>query len=106
MRTPANMSSAKTKPLSKEISGLACVAGKPLLAGFQEFLRPIVIKALGNPLTPAQRGDRLLTTQSLQHNADLLLRAILLAGYTTDVLDDLLRRRFPCSGFLSHLRSF
>src|SRR5690606_29238111 len=85
--------------------GTCCVAGKPLLAGFQEFLRPVVIKALGNPLAPTQRGDRFLSTQSLQNDADLLFSTILLAGCTTNVLDDLLRRRFPCPGFLSHLRS-
>lgn len=42
------------------------VTGKPLLAGLQEFLRPIVIQALDDPFAPAQRGDRLLATQSFQ----------------------------------------
>lgn len=36
----------------------------------------------------------------------LLLGRILLAGCAADVFDDLLCRRFPGSGFLSHLRSF
>src|SRR5690606_13183923 len=44
--------------------------------------------------------------QSLQHDADLLLRPILLAGRAADVFDHLLCRRFPGSRFLSHLRSF
>src|SRR5690606_32756403 len=82
------------------------IPGKPLLAGFQEFLRPGVIKALRDPLAPAQRRDRLFAAQALQHDADLLLGRILLAGCAADVFDDLLCRRFPGSGFLSHLRSF
>jgi len=36
------------------------VAGQSLLAGFEELLRPGVIKTLGDPLTPAQLGDRVL----------------------------------------------
>ena len=37
------------------------IAGKPLLAGFQELLRPVVIQALSDAFAAAQRGDRLLT---------------------------------------------
>src|SRR5271169_268736 len=36
------------------------VPGQPALAGFQELLRPAVIKALGNAFAPAQLGDRML----------------------------------------------
>ena len=36
------------------------VARKPALASFQELLRPAVVEALGNPLPPAQLGDRRL----------------------------------------------
>ena len=81
------------------------VAGQPLLAGLEELFRPIVIEALGNALTPAQRGNALLATQAFQHDADLLLRRILFAGGAADVLDDLLCRLFLCPGFPSHLRS-
>ena len=54
----------------------------------------------------AQRGNRFLAAQALQNDADLFLGPILLAGRAADVFDDLLRWRFPGSGFLSHLRSF
>ena len=54
--------------------GLTCrVAGQPLLASFEEVLRPLVVQALGNPLAAAQLGDRILATQALQHDADFLL---------------------------------
>ena len=46
-----------------------------------------------------------LTAQTIQHDADFLLRGILLAGHPADVLDKPLRRRFSGSGFLSHLHS-
>jgi hypothetical protein len=63
------------------------VAGQPLLAGFEELLRPVVIEALGNAFAPAQRGNAVLATQAFQHDADLLFRRILLAGRAADVLD-------------------
>jgi hypothetical protein len=92
------------------IKGQFCA---PIDTGFQEFLRPVVIQALGDPLAPAKRRDRFLAAQAFQHDADLLLGRILLAGRRADVLDDLFRRRFPYPGFrwcgpsvLSHLRSF
>src|SRR4029077_17764415 len=83
-----------------------CITSQPLLAGFEEFLRPVVVKALGDPFTSAQRGDRLLAAQTFQQDADLLLRSILLARRAPDVLDNGLCRRFLCPGFLAHLRSF
>jgi hypothetical protein len=33
--------------------GTRRVAGQPFLAGFEEFLRPVVIEALGDPFAPA-----------------------------------------------------
>src|SRR6188472_3058713 len=48
------------------------IAGKPLLAGFQELLRPVGIKALSDAFAAAQRGDRLLTAYAFQYDADLL----------------------------------
>ncbi len=38
------------------------LAGKPFLAGFQELLRPFVIKALGDALAAAKLGNRVFTT--------------------------------------------
>src|SRR5687768_16317189 len=64
--------------------GARRVAGEPLLASFEEFLRPVVVQALGDPA--AQRGNRLLAAQALEHDADLLFSRILLAGRSADVL--------------------
>ena len=50
-------------------------------------------------------STRTAMSQTIQHDADFLLRGILLAGYPADVLDKPLRRRFSGSGFLSHLHS-
>jgi hypothetical protein len=56
------------------------ITGKPPLASFQKLLRPFIIDALGNAFTAAQLGDALLTTQSIQHNADLFFSRVLFAG--------------------------
>ena len=48
------------------------VAGKTLLADLKEFLRPVIIQALGNTLATARRRDAFLTAQSFKDNADLL----------------------------------
>jgi len=82
------------------------VARQPLLARFEELLRPVVVKALGNPLAPAKRGDRLLAAQTVKNDSDLLLRPILLACHPPDVLDHPISRPLRHSGLLSHLRSF
>src|SRR6185312_3369555 len=50
--------------------------------------------------------NRFFASQTVQHDADLLLRAILLAGDPANVLDHLLRRRLCRFHFLSHRRSF
>src|SRR6476661_6367956 len=55
------------------------VARKAPLASLQELLRPGVIQALGDAFTPAQLRDAVLATQTVQHDADLLLGRILLA---------------------------
>jgi hypothetical protein len=41
--------------------GTCRVTRQPLLASFEEFLRPVVIQALSDAFAAAQRGDRLLT---------------------------------------------
>jgi hypothetical protein len=86
--------------------GAGGIAGQSLLASFQEFLRPIAIQALDDSFAQTQHGDRFFAPQAFQHDEDLLLRPILLAGCAADVLDGLFRMRFPCPGSLSHLRSF
>jgi hypothetical protein len=48
-------------PRAGRLSGR--IPRKALLARFEEFLRPAVIQALGNPFTAAQRGDALLAAQ-------------------------------------------
>jgi hypothetical protein len=50
------------------------VACQPPLAGFQAFLRPGVVEALGDPLFAAQLGDAVLAAKAIQHNPDLVFR--------------------------------
>ena len=50
-------------------------------------------------------GFAALAAQAIQHDADLLLRRILLPGRPADVLHDPLRWRFSAYGFVSHLHS-
>ena len=58
---------------------------KPLLAGFQELLRPAVVEALGDPFPTAQLGDAVLAAQAREHNPDLLFSRILLARLAPDI---------------------
>jgi hypothetical protein len=81
------------------------ISGQTPLAGLQELLRPVVIKALGDALTPTQLCNTVFATKPVQHNADLLLRRILLARGAPNVLHDPLGRRLLALGFLSHLHS-
>jgi len=81
------------------------IPGQPSLAGFQKLLRPVVIQALGDALSPTQLRDAVLATKSVQHDADLLFRRILLARGPPNVLHDPLGRRLLALGFLSHLHS-
>ena len=84
----------------RAVVGLAGdVPGEPFFAGLQEILRPLVIEALGNPFLPAQLRNAFFAAQTVQHNADLLLGAILLTGLTFDVFDDALAGCLSC---LSH----
>ena len=50
------------------------VARQPALAGFQELLRPAVIKTLGDAFPAAQLGNARLAPKPVQHNPDLLFR--------------------------------
>ena len=53
--------------------GRSCrVACQPTFAGFEELLRPAVIKPLGDTFPAAQLGNARLATQAVQDNADLL----------------------------------
>src|SRR6266851_887306 len=89
----------------RHLAGRRCtrrVARQPTLAGFEELLRPAVIKPLGDTLPTAQLGNAGLAPQAVQNNADLLFRRILLAGRSPDALHKTLRRRVGRGGFLSH----
>src|SRR6056297_26349 len=81
------------------------VTGQALLARLEELLRSTVIQARRDTLAPAKLGNALFAPQALEHDADLLLGRVLLAGTPADVLHDLLSRRLLCSVFLSHLHS-
>src|SRR5260370_13451987 len=80
------------------------IAGKPPLAGLKELLGPTVVKALGNPLAPAQFRNAVLAAQAVQYDADLLLGRILLPRRPADLSHDPLGRHLARLGFLSHLR--
>src|ERR1700687_2863475 len=78
---------------------------KASFSSLQELFRPSVIKALGNAFTPAKFCNAVLAAQTVQHDADLLLRRILLARCSANVLHDPPGGRFGGSGFLAHLHS-
>lgn len=49
------------------------VAGEATLASFEELLRPAVMEALGDPLAPAQFGDRVFAPKTGHDDPDLIL---------------------------------
>ena len=56
------------------VCGPRGVPSQTLLPGFHEVLRPLVINALGYPLSATQLGNAVLTTQAIQNDPDLLFR--------------------------------
>ena len=76
-----------------------CITGQPLLASLEEFLRPAVIQALGDPFLAAKLSNAVLATKARQNNPDLLLRRMQLARRTPDIFNDLLGRRLRRHGF-------
>jgi hypothetical protein len=57
------------------VCGTRRVAGKPLLSGFHEILRPLVVlDALRYPLTTAELNDAVFPSQAIQHDPDLIFR--------------------------------
>src|SRR5450631_65581 len=73
--------------------GRSCrVARQPTLAGFEELLRPTVIKTLGDTLPTAQLGNAGFAPKAVQDNPDLLFSRILLARRPADVLHKTLGR--------------
>ena len=65
---------------------------QPLLAGFEELLS---IQALGNALAPSQRRGRLLSAQSVQHDADILS-----SSYSLRVIRRMSLMTFSADGFI------
>jgi hypothetical protein len=63
------------------------IASQALLAGFAP------IKILDNAVWSEQLGNAVFASQSIQNNADFLLRTVLLARLAFDVTNDLLGRR-------------
>ena len=61
------------------------IAGQTLLARLHEVLGPLVVQTLGNAFAPTQLGDAVFAAQSVQYNADLFLRAVLLTRIAFDV---------------------
>ncbi len=74
----------------RRTGGVPC---EPLLASFEEFLRPAIIQAFGDPLTAADRGDAVFATQAFQDGPDFVLGRMMLARRAADVFDCLLDRR-------------
>ena len=72
------------------------IAGQTLFASLHEVLGPLVIQTLRNAFSSAQLGNAVLATQSIQNNANFLLRTVLLTRLALDVTSDLFGRR--CSG--------
>ena len=64
------------------------ITRQPTLAGFQELLRPAVIKSLGDAFSPAQLGNAGLVPKPVQNNADLLLGRMMPPGRTADALHE------------------
>src|ERR1700691_1379118 len=69
--------------------GSRCGTRQTAFAGLQEFLGPAVVHRGGNAFAAAQFGDVLLAAESLQYDADLIFRRILLASLSPDVLSAL-----------------
>ena len=85
---------------SPEDAGRAVSPERPLLAGFQELLRPAVVEALGDPTSRRHSSaDAVLAAQAREHNPDLLLGRILLARLTPDVAYRRLGAVFQTYGF-------
>lgn len=67
--------------------GLGGVARQAALAGSREFLAPGVVQPLGGALAAAQRGDAARAAPAFQHDPDLLLGRMRLAGPAPHVAD-------------------
>src|SRR5665213_457158 len=82
------------------------VPRQPTLASFEELLRPDVIEALSNALTPAQFCDAVVSAQPVQHNPDLVFRREVPPCRPANVFQYPFSWRLQTQGFWSHLRSF
>jgi len=85
--------------------GARRISGEPLLAGFEEVLRPAIVHRRRDAFPAAQLRDALFTPQAFQHDTDLLLGRELSARRTPNVLHDRFSRSLHRPGFLLHLRS-
>ena len=87
--------------------GTCGIARQAPLAGFEELLRPNIIKALGNALAATEVGDRVLAAQAIKDNPDLLFGRKRPTRRTLDILNHpFAAGRLGLYGFWSHLRSF
>src|SRR5215471_6898657 len=100
-----SFSSCASRRSSLTSSVVAALAVSPPLAGLEEFLRPAVIEAFGDPLAPAQFGNAVFAAKSIEYDPNLILSRIVFARRSPNLSDDLFGRRLRCPGFLSHLRS-
>jgi len=61
------------EPSLRRWSPKRAVSPASLLARFEELLRSVIMQALGDPFTAANRGNAVLATQALRHNTDFVL---------------------------------
>jgi hypothetical protein len=87
--------------------GAGRVTSQTVFTGFQEFLGPGVIQALGDGFAAAKGGDTCLAAQPFQNDADLVLGRMFLARGATNIADKLFGRNTDRrgGGILAHLHS-
>lgn len=92
VRDPVHIAAKLT---SQSAAFMTMIAGQALPAGFEEILQPTVVNVRPQSFAPAQLGDAVFAAQAPQHDADLLLRGIVLPRRPADILDDLLQAPLP-----------
>ena len=69
--------------------GAGRVTSQTVFTGFQEFLGPGVVQALGDGFAATKGGDAFLAAEPFQDDADLVLGGMVLARGTANIADRL-----------------
>jgi hypothetical protein len=80
------------------------VVQQSLLASFQKFFAPAVVKIRSDPFAPAQLADPTFPAQPLQHDPDLVIGRVLLARHPPNSADGRFGRVFLLVGHSASLR--